>query len=458
MKGRLKKILSFLLVIGLVGGMCQIPAEKTLAATTPVKLDNLGSHGTTKIGSKTKSGDWYKMTVDGKKAFCMNLGYTCHTGDQYSANSSGSYSTADGGKKALKAYIGYWYDQTMKKSNKAYIIAQALLWGVQEGKTSESELKTIITSVKSASGYYSSKTTNQLYSQIFEKTGTLSVDFKEYKYSGSSSHRQVLLQLKAGTEESPEPHSVNTNSNYRQKIRFTKIDDDGLPVAGAKFSIEAKDIDTLYYYKVNDNGSNTDEEIPDFTVETTTDSNGQFTIRYTYHIQSETYYFYTDTELNGMTAEEKKNVKAEMDELGQKHGAGLTESEAKALMEKNLKEKLDKVNNQYIIKELDSGNPNIIVDPELAKGVAVVCDAEDSNFNYGASGETNLKVKDVKGINNHKKATVKVKKLVSNTSDKKAHGDASVEGAVYQLFDDAACTKTATVYDSKGKEKTESSY
>ena len=82
MKGRLKKILSFFLVIGLVGGVCQIPAEKTLAATTPVKLDNLGSHGTTKIGSKTKSGDWYKMTVESKTAFCMNLGYTCHKGQK----------------------------------------------------------------------------------------------------------------------------------------------------------------------------------------------------------------------------------------------------------------------------------------------------------------------------------------------------------------------------------------
>ena len=37
MKGRLKKILSFLLVIGLVGGVCQIPAEKSLAATTACK-------------------------------------------------------------------------------------------------------------------------------------------------------------------------------------------------------------------------------------------------------------------------------------------------------------------------------------------------------------------------------------------------------------------------------------
>ena len=458
MKGRLKKILSFFLIIGLVGGVCQIPAEKTLAATTPVKLDNLGSHGTTKIGSKTKSGDWYKMTVDGKKAFCMNLGYTCHTGDQYSANSSGTYSTADGGKKALKAYIGYWYDETMKESNKAYIIAQSLLWGIQEGKTSESELKTIITNVKKASGYYSSKTTEQLYSAIFEKSGTLTAKFTEWKYGGSSSHRQVLLSLKTREQIAAEPHSVNTNSNYRQKIRFTKMDDDGRPVAGAKFSIEAKDIDTLYYYKLNDKGSNTDEEIPDFTVETTTDSNGQFTIRYTYHIQSETFYFYTDTELKGMTAAEKEKAERDMDEAGQRHGAGMTQSAAEQLMEKSLKEKLDKVNNQYIIKELDTGNPNLILDPELAKGVTVICDADDSDFNYGVSGITDNVIKDVKGINNHKKATVKVKKLVSNTSDKKAHGDASVEGAVYQLFNDAACTKTATVYDSKGKEKTADLY
>ena len=458
MKGRLKKILSFFLVIGLVGGVCQIPAEKTLAATTPVKLDNLGSHGTTKIGSKTKSGDWYKMTVESKTAFCMNLGYTCHTGDQYSVNSSGTYSTADGGKKALKAYIGYWYDETMKESNKAYVIAQALLWGIQEGKTSESELKTIITNIKKASGYYSSKTTEQLYNAIFGKSGTLTAKFTEWKYGGSSSHRQVLLYLKAGTEKRTKPHSVNTNSNYRQKIRFTKMDDDGRPVAGAKFSIEAKDIDTLYYYKLNDKGSNTDEEIPDFTVETTTDSNGQFTIRYTYHIQSETFYFYTDTELKGMTAAEKEKAERDMDEAGQRHGAGMTQSAAEELMDKSLKEKLDKVNNHYIIKELDTGNPNLILDPELAKGVTVICDADDSDFNYGVSGITDNVIKDVKGINNHKKATVKVKKLVSNTNDKKAHGDASVEGAVYQLFDDAACTKTATVYDSKGKEKIEDLY
>ena len=159
-----------------------------------------------------------------------------------------------------------------------------------------------------------------------------------------------------------------------------------------------------------------------------------------------------------MTAAEKEKAEHDMDEAGQRHGAGMTQSAAEQLMEKSLKEKLDKVNNQYIIKELDTGNPNLILDPELAKGVTVICDADDSDFNYGVSGITDNVIKDVKGINNHKKATVKVKKLVSNTSDKKAHGDASVEGAVYQLFNDAACTKTATVYDSKGKEKTADLY
>ena len=159
-----------------------------------------------------------------------------------------------------------------------------------------------------------------------------------------------------------------------------------------------------------------------------------------------------------MTAAEKEKAERDMDEAGQRHGAGMTQSAAEELMKKSLKEKLDKVNNQYIIKELDTGNPNLILDPELAKGVTVICDADDSDFNYGVSGITDNVIKDVKGINNHKKATVKVKKLVSNTSDKKAHGDASVEGAVYQLFNDAACTKTATVYDSKGKEKTADLY
>lgn len=453
MKKKLSKFMSFLLVFGLVLGLCPIPAKKAEAATKSVSLDVLGSHGTTTIGSKKKSGEWYKMTVDGKKAFCMNLGYTCHSGDKYSESSSGTYSTDDGGKKALKAYIGYWFDQTMKQSNKAFIVAQALLWGIEEDKTSESQLKTILTNIKKSTGYYSSKTANQLYKDIFQESGTLSVKYKEYKYSGSSSHRQILLHMKASDKEEPEPHPMNVDSNYRQIIKFTKKDEVGRPVPGAKFTIEAMNIDQLYYYKLNGTGTDVDEEIPDFTIEATTDSNGQFTIRYTYRIQTQTYYFYTDDELANMDSAAKKKAKEEMEEKGQKHSSDMSETKAQDMMEEELADKLNAIKNQYIIKEIDSGNPNIFIDPDLAKGMSVWYDEEYTNFNYNTSEEANLLYKNVEAVNKYKKASVQVNKLVSNTRDKKAHGEVSVDGAMYQLYSDADCTEKAGVYMSDGTPK-----
>lgn len=457
MKKKLSRFMSLLLAVVLVLGLCQTPAKKAEAATKPVTLDVLGSHGTTEIGSKKKSGEWYKMTVDGKEAFCMNLGYTCHSGDKYSESSSGTYSTDDGGKKALKAYIGYWYDKTMNGSNTAFIIAQALLWGIQEDKTSESQLKTILTNVKKSTGYYSSKTVNQLYDDIFEKSGTLSVEYKEYRYSGTGSHRQVLLHMDAAGIRF-KPHSINVDSNYRQGIKFIKKDEDNNPVKGAKFTIEAKNIDQLYYYKLNGTGADVDEEIPDFTIEATTDSNGQFIIRYTYRIQTETYYFYTDAELEAMDSSAKKEAEEKMKEQGQKHGAGMTQDSAREMMEKDLENKLDEVKNEYIIKEIDSGNPNLFIDPELAKGIQVLCGKEDSDFNYNAAGETNLAYKSVEAVNKYKKASVQVNKLVSNTNDGRAHGDTSVDGALYQLYSDAACTKKASVFTSNGEIKIADSY
>ena len=82
----------------------------------------------------------------------MNLGYTCHTGDVYQDKTT-TYNSSDSGAKGLKAHIGYWYTQTMKRSRKAYVLAQALFWGVEEGDTSEAKLKGIISKVKSNTGY-----------------------------------------------------------------------------------------------------------------------------------------------------------------------------------------------------------------------------------------------------------------------------------------------------------------
>ena len=62
-------------------------------------------------------------------------------------------------------------------------------------------------------------------------------------------------------------------------------------------------------------------------------------------------------------------------------------------------------------------------------------------------------------VNKYKKATIVVNKKVENTSDNTAHGDTSVDGAVYRMYTDAACTNpVTTVYDANGNAKAASDY
>ena len=65
----------------------------------------------------------------------------------------------------------------------------------------------------------------------------------------------------------------------------------------------------------------------------------------------------------------------------------------------------------------------------------------------------------ITGITNkYKKATVNVIKVDHYSNDKKAHGDASLDGAEFQLYADAACTNKATVYNENGIAKTAGIY
>lgn len=116
-----------------------LPAS-TKAATKNVTVDYLGYCGTVTCGSKTKSGKWWKMQVNGRTVFCMDLGNTCHNGDAYKSSSK-TYSTADGGTSKQMASLAYWFDKTMKRSNRAYIMTQALVWSIENGGTSQAKLK-----------------------------------------------------------------------------------------------------------------------------------------------------------------------------------------------------------------------------------------------------------------------------------------------------------------------------
>lgn len=101
MKGnkKIRKIMTFVLVFTLVCGLIPVNSIVVSAATSTVSLSSLGRKGTVSIGSKSKSGTWWQMKLNGKKAFCINLGYTCHSGNTYSAEETHHFDQNTGGEK-----------------------------------------------------------------------------------------------------------------------------------------------------------------------------------------------------------------------------------------------------------------------------------------------------------------------------------------------------------------------
>ncbi len=459
MKQKFRKTAAFLLLAALVTGLFpQQETQPVKAATKSVTLDNLGEHGSVSIGNKTKSGNWWKMEIGDDTAFCMNLGYTCHTGDAYQS-SDATYNSSDSGKKGLKAHIGYWFDQTQDQSNKAFIMAQALFWAVEEGDTSETKLKAVISKVKSNTGYFSSKTAGELYTEIFEKSGSFSVKVTEWGYSGSGSHRQKLLVVKASKNIPPKPKRACGRTSYRQKLTMNKKDEEGKPVGGVKFSVEALNLDDLYQYKINDTGTgDVDEDINNFTLEQTTDANGQFSIRYVYQLQSQYYYYLDSDELDAMSAGDKKKKKDEWDDKGWLYGDDLSADGAYQKYMAELEKMKDKIHNSYIIKEIDTASANMAPDPAYVKGVTLTLGKADSTMEWEGGELPDIQSHNIEVVNSYKKATVRVVKKDDYSRDGKAHGAATLDGAVFQLYSDASCTQKATVYGADGKKKTAAEY
>ena len=182
--------------------------------------------------------------------------------------------------------------------------------------------------------------------------------------------------------------------------------------------------------------------------------------------------YYPDSELSGMSADQKKEAKEQLEDEGYKQGINfgknMTKAEAEELAKEDLADQFDDADNKYTLTENSVGkNKNVIMDPTYAKGVSFTLKKEnswkqdkDGNWpdmlaehptQYSKAYETNI-------TNKYKKATIKVKKKAGNTADGKAHGDATLEGAVFQLYSDAACTNKATVYDKSGNAKTAGEY
>lgn len=461
MKKNRKKVLSFLIVLAILTGclpqVC-IP-KKAEAASAHVTLSNLGSIGTLTVGKKTKKGNWWKMYLGGSEMFCLNLGETCHAGDAYKSETD-MYSSTDSGKKGLEACIGYWFDKIKNRNNKAYIIAQALFWAVEEGERSKSELKHVIQTMQKNTGFYSSQDAEELYNQVFQPTGTVKINISLWKYAGAGQKRQILLDVTSTSTQKVRPKSVCSNDVYRQRITLHKADEFGKPLSGVTFRLTADNVDELYYFKAKGLGDadagEVDDDADNFELVMKTDGKGQIAYRFNYHLQSQDYYYYETEELEKMNDAEKKKAIEDLEDEGLLYGKSLTYREAKDLSEKDIQNQIKEIQNLYQIQEIDTGDDNLFRDSEVKN---IVLGRENSwqklegrwpeeitgaYENFPQAYQINID-------NRYKKINVTVVKKDTVSQDGRAHGDALLDGAQFQLYEDRECTRAAVVYNKDGK-------
>ncbi len=481
-KGKLlkKRILSFLLAVTMLCGV--IPANATVAsaASASVSLSSLGRKGNVTIGSKKKSGTWWKMNLNGKEAFCIDLGYTCHSGNSYTAQEKHQWDQDTGGaKNGYYAKVIRWYVIEKKRSRKGFVMSQALIWSIAEGRTSETQLKDVIKQVRGNINISPNKSVNDIYKDIFQPPGDWTAEITFWQKTGNNKRYQRLLTVDA--EKQPhtyEPTPLNDSIYYRQRITVLKKDEDGKGLEGIQFTLDADNLDDLYSFSMVDRDGTEEGEADDdndtaFSMTGFTRASGRISFRMTYKLSTADYYYYTDAQLAKMSAEEKKEAKKhltddlELDE-GVDFASDMTKGSAQKLADQEMKEMRNEISNTYTLTEDNTGDhKHIVMDPEFAGGKKITLKKANS-WEKNADGvwpdsqeeiPSEYSKAYVTGVTNHyKKATIKVVKIDKYSSDKKAHGEASLEGAQFQLYAEQTCSNKATVYDAEGNAKTAGIY
>lgn len=411
--------------------------------------------------------------------FCLDLGKACHTGYTYIASNSTISSDSSNKKNALETKIGYWYDQTKKRSNKAWVYAQCLIWAVEEGITSETGLKDIIKQVKNNTGYYAN---DSLYADIFEGTSVVKCTITKWKYSGKTDSDEVqeLMEIVGNTKEYKYT-PISKKDYYRQRITLQKCDEDGKELPQVTFRFTAKNIKQLYSYQYNGWEDSVKEDVDDdankFSQEVKTDSKGKIVFRFTYELNSKSYYYVADEELKDMSSSDKKLIKDELDDKGYDYASDLSKAGAEKLIKNDINDQMDDISNNYVIEEISSGNNNILtsfvvdagsnkITSQSANKVTVTLKkadswkknsdgkwpetSEESYSNYKLAYKPVLKDK-------YKKVKMTVWKKDSETGST-PQGDATLEGAVYGVYSDAACTKLVKSYKTNAKGTFETDY
>lgn len=220
-------------------------------------------------------------------------------------------------------------------------------------------------------------------------------------------------------------------------------------------------------------GEADDDNDTSFSMTGFTRDSGRIAFRMTYKLSTTDYYYYTDAQLAKMSADEKKAAKKhltddmELDE-GVDFASDMTKASAQKLADQEMKELKNDISNTYTLTEDNTGdNKHIIMDPEFAKGKKITLKKANS-WEKNADGDWPDRLEEipseyskayVTGVTNkYKKATINVVKIDKYSDDKKSHGDASLEGAQFQLYAEQSCSNKATVYDAQGNAKTAGIY
>ncbi|MCI8365367.1 MAG: hypothetical protein HFG34_10550 [Eubacterium sp.] len=481
MKRKWKRFMAGILVAVMMFTICPQMRSQTVHAAN-VGYDRVYVNGSYSIGGKTKSGNWFKWKLNNKIGFCMTLGGKCSRGATYEADGGqATYTNTSTGNDLLMGKIVYWYDTKKGGSKSAWVIAQGLFWSVKEGATCKIAMTNIINEIKGNNGYFPNQSAEQIYSEIFETSDAFSATVQSWKKTGASRGWQVLMTVDSKEDDTPQEvkeYTYQDTLKFRQKVKVKKVDEDGKALAGVSFTLSVENDDLSSFIVTDQNGTSLETKVDDggYEIDAVTDANGEILFTLMYESTSSEYYYITweDGDGNihqgnsGLDADILAKVKSRFDKKEYNYASDMTSGSAKALAYDEMENKIKAIPSNYILTETASGNGNLIAGAEYAagKGMTVGSDRNvyylkgDAGFAGGWEDDLGY-LKDDQGnpldmtylvgtvTNQYKKVTVAVQKSAGNTFDGKAYGDASLAGAVYMLYSDAACTQPATVYTSE---------
>lgn len=279
--------------------------EVKAADTATVNLSILSNSKKIKFTSETKRGNFWQMSLNGEKAFCMDLGKACHRGDSYTCTTNSSYSSDTGSaKEKWLAKIAYYYNKSSRSDkNTRWKHTQVLVWALEEGKTTKNQLQKILSDLTSSAS-----------SIMNEIEGYSGITAKYKIYQSGAHNRQKLLLFDADTIIYGNFAVLSKNREYYQDFKIVKKDNKGNSLANVKFTIVLYGKEGLTDIQATDSkGTHTIDMDQKFSYvyKGETNSNGEIILKLHWDLVSQDYAYPIIP--SGLTSEQETALRDQID-------------------------------------------------------------------------------------------------------------------------------------------------